>query len=177
MESNSKMEELNSLLDSAFRIQEWLFIDRGGYPYCAANTDVMDGQPLIYSFTDTAYLQQFGKENKLSDEFGVTPVLKIPNRKIIDFLDGYQAKNVKGVWFNPDKESGSFVATLEQLRSIRKHLAGLDSLPKTTFVILHFVVKEGLMLPSADIIPANYTSHLFWRVPTDWLENGAVKTE
>lgn len=33
------------------------------------------------------------------------------------------------------------------------------------------------MLPSADIIPAPYTTNQFWRVPSDWVADGEIKAD
>lgn len=48
---------------------------------------------------------------------------------------------------------------------------------KESVETLQLIVTEGLMLPTGEIKTAPYTTNVFWRVPTDWLENRKIKYE
>lgn len=173
--------DLDKLFGAVFALPEWLFIARGEMPnvnpYIAANAAVTDGQQMVRAFTDSRRLQRFAKENNLTEVNGSCYILSVPTSGIIEYLEQFTAYGVHGVWFNSDTESEGFFIPLKQLRPIKEHLAKSKIGQKPSFVILHFAVKEGLMLPSADILPAPYKSNLFWRVPSDWVENGEVKTD
>ncbi len=181
----SEMEDLNALFGAAFALSEWHFISRGElpnvYPYVASNARYADNQPMVRAFTDTRRLMRFARENNLTEADGSARILTMPTANIIRYLEGFIAHGAYGIWFNSDTESDGFFIPLKQLRPINEHLAKINppktAAPKPSVETLQFVVKEGLMLPSADIIPAPYTTHLFWRVPSDWVADGDVKAE
>jgi len=177
------MEDLNDLFGAAFALPEWHFIPRGELPnvapYVASNAQYADNQPMIRAFTDTKRLIRFAKENNLTKPDGSCDSLTIPTANIIEYLEGFIPQGAYGIWFNSDTTSDGFFIPLKQLRPIKEHLAKIhwqkDATKKSPVETLQFVVKEGLMMPSAEIKPAPYTSNLFWRVPADWVENGQIK--
>jgi hypothetical protein len=183
--TTNAMEDLNELFGAAFALKEWYFISRGEmpnvYPHVASNAQYADNQPLIRAFTDTQRLQRFARENGLTDADGNALMLSIPTEHIVEYLEGFIPQGAYGVWFNSDTGSDGFFVPIKQMRPIREHLAKINrpenDAPKSSVETLQFVVKEGLMLPTAEIIPAPHTSNVFWRVPADWLENGEIKAD
>lgn len=179
------IEDFDALFGAAFALSEWHFISRGElpdvYPYVASNAQYADNQPMIRAFTDTNRLLRFARENNLTGSDGSANILTIPTANIVDYLEGFIAHGAYGIWFNSDTESDGFFIPLKQLRPIKEHLAKLNppqtAASKPSVETLQFVVKEGLMLPSADIIPAPYTTNLFWRMPSDWVSGEEVKAE
>ena len=193
-ESGGAMEDLNELFGAAFALEHWEFISRGElpnpYPYIASHPTVAGNQPMIRAFTGGDRLMRFARENHLVREDGSCDALKIPTANIVEYLEGFIAQGAYGIWFNSDAQSDGFFIPLKQLRPIKEHLtkksvqsgdsasaAAAAPTQKPSVETLQFVVKEGLMLPSAEIIPAPYTSNNFWRVPSGWVENGKIKAE
>lgn len=179
------MEDMDVLFGAVFDLSEWHFVSRGGlpnvYPYVASNAQYADNQPMVRAFTDLQRLARFARENNLTEADGSCKSLTIPTANIVDYLEGFIEYGAYGVWFNSDSESDGFFIPIKQLRPIKERLAKLNPLknaaPKPSVETLHFAIKEGLMLPTADVIPAPYTTNQFWRLPSDWVADGEVKAD
>lgn len=186
IESNGAMDDLNALYRAAFALSEWHFIPRGElpkiHPYIAADPQYADNQPLIRAFTDTDRLARFARENDLARADGSCDILSVPTENIIDYLEKFTAQGAYGIWFNSDTKSDGFYVPLKQLRPIKTHLDKLERGEtsgwggETSAVATLIVqIKDGLMLPSGFVKPADYTCHIFCRVPAAWTEGEQMK--
>lgn len=183
--SNGALEDLNALYGAAFALPEWHFIARGRFPnihpYIAANAGYAGGQNMVRAFTDTARLMRFARENELTAPGGTCDSLSIPTGGIVEYLEGFIADGVDGIWFNSDSESDGFFVPLKQLRPIKAHLEKLGMLKPaangTGVATLLVVVRDALMLPSGFVSPASYTCNYFCRVPAGWTDGDKLKDE
>jgi hypothetical protein len=179
------MEDLNELFGAVFALPEWQFISRGElpnvYPYIASHGAYAGNQPMIRAFTDSERLVGFARENDLTGADGSCEILTIPTANVVEYLENFISQGAFGIWFNSNTESDGFFIPIKQLRPIKEHLAKINrqekAMRKAPVETLHIVVKEGLMLPSIQVIPVPYLSNIFWRMPSDWIENGKIKAE
>lgn len=136
MQSNGAMEDLHNLYGHAFALPQWHFIARGELPnvnpYVASNAEFAGGQHMVRAFTDTDRLLRFAQENKLTQADGGASDLSIPTDNIVDYLEGFIADGVHGVWFNSDTGSEGFFIPLQQLRPMREQLEKINWKNNTT---------------------------------------------
>ena len=132
-ESGSAMDDMNALYGAVFALPQWHFIARGQFPdvrpYIASNAQVADGQYMVRAFTDTDRLYRFSRENNLltldTSDKETALILSLPTETIVDYLEGFIAQGVYGIWFNSDSKSDGFFAPLKQLRPIQQFLKNL----------------------------------------------------
>ncbi len=130
IESNGAMEDLSNLYGAVFALEKWEFIARGESPhvnpFIASQPDVADNQPMVRAFTDGERLRRFANENKLLREDGLIPVLTMPTKGIVEYLEQFIADGAYGIWFNSDTASEGFFVPLTQLRPIKEHLEKIN---------------------------------------------------
>ena len=129
------------LFGAVFALSQWHFIAVGEFPnlspYCAVFPDFFDGQPMVLAFTDTERLRKYIAEKNLHFGSADQPItvnyddaavkmssedliLSIPTTAVIKYLEGLKTKGIKGVFFNPNKDSHGFPIGLPQLRETKE---------------------------------------------------------
>lgn len=126
-QSGGAMPEMTALFEQVFALPSWHFVMRGTppdvHPYVAANANYADGKHMVRAFTDTDRLLRFARENNLLDATGGAPVLTIPTKSVVAYLEQFASSGVFGVWFNSDTGSEGFFGPLASLRAIEAHVA------------------------------------------------------
>ena len=118
-------QALDQLWVATFKLEQWYFIARGAAPNVRPYIGHKDGNvPMIFVFTDEDRLEAAARELKLLGTTGTIPVMTIPTKNIVSYLQQFAQYGVKGVWFNPNGQG--YFSPLENLPKIKARVDSLN---------------------------------------------------
>ncbi len=98
--TSGKDEDMNTLWEATFDLEEWYFIAQGEEPNVAPFIGMLEERPLIMAFTSETLARDFAARHNLLDADGGAPLLAIPLEIAVKMTMTLHEHGVFGMLFN-----------------------------------------------------------------------------